>query len=132
MTPPLAPIEVPRDIAGLPKADIHVHSEFMSKVILREDFLDLFQEALTEVQSEFPEFHAVPVIAATTSEEWARTMLSALDRTRACSPRTASTSVECLIAARVATRSYLTGVGAWCTGRPRRNRRPFCRGPRCY
>lgn len=48
---------------------------FMSKVSLREDFLDLFQEALTEVQSEYPEFHAVPVIAATTSEEWARTTL---------------------------------------------------------
>ena len=157
MTLPLAPIEIPREIAGLPKADIHVHSEsgprleqviaartgakvtdwveqarklmrtlppgmarlngrdipftrsaldeldrssgnfkarvarvlveaaadgailvevlFVSNVILREDFLDLFREALTEVQGEFPEFHAVPVIAATTSQEWARTIL---------------------------------------------------------
>ena len=48
---------------------------FVSKVILREDFLDLFREALTEVQGESPEFHAVPVIAATTSHEWARTLL---------------------------------------------------------
>ena len=160
MIPPLAPIEIPRNIAGLPKADIHVHSEsgprleqviaertgakvtdwveqarklmctlppgmarleqwggrdipfarstldeldrssgnfkarvgrilveaatdgailvevlFVSTVILREDFLDLFWEALTEVQIEFPEFHAVPVIAATNSEEWALTFL---------------------------------------------------------
>ena len=48
---------------------------FGGSTILREDFLDLFGEALAEVRSRFPLFHAVPLIAAKTTEEWAATLL---------------------------------------------------------
>ena len=48
---------------------------FGGSTILREDFLDLFDEALAEVRTRFPRFHAVPLVAAKTTEEWAATLL---------------------------------------------------------
>ena len=48
---------------------------FGGSTILRDDFPDLFGEALAEVRSRFPRFHAVPLVAARTTEEWAETLL---------------------------------------------------------
>ena len=48
---------------------------FGGSSILREDFLDLFGEALAEARSRFPRLHAVPLVAAKTTEEWAATLL---------------------------------------------------------
>jgi len=48
---------------------------FGSSTILREDFLYLFSEALEEVRERFPNLHAVPLVAAKTTEEWAATLL---------------------------------------------------------
>ena len=48
---------------------------FGGSTILREDFLDLFGEALAEARSRFPRLHAVPLVAAKTTEEWAATLL---------------------------------------------------------
>ena len=48
---------------------------FGGSTILREDFLDLFAESLAEVRAEYPLFHAVPLIAASTTREWADTLL---------------------------------------------------------
>ena len=48
---------------------------FGGSTILREDFLDLFGEALAEARSRFPRLQAVPLVAAKTTEEWAATLL---------------------------------------------------------
>lgn len=48
---------------------------FGGSTILREDFLDLFGEALAEVRERFPTLHAVPLVAANTTEEWATNLL---------------------------------------------------------
>ena len=48
---------------------------FGASTILREDFLDLFGEALEEVWEQFPHLHAVPLVAAKTTEEWAASLL---------------------------------------------------------
>lgn len=48
---------------------------FGASTILREDFLDLFGEALEEVRKRFPQLHAVPLVAAKTTEEWAAHLL---------------------------------------------------------
>ena len=48
---------------------------FGASTILREDFLDLFGEALEEVRERFPHLHAVPLVAAKTTEEWAASLL---------------------------------------------------------
>ena len=48
---------------------------FGASTILREDFLDLFGAALTEVRATHPQFHAVPLVAAATTEEWEETVL---------------------------------------------------------
>ncbi len=48
---------------------------FGASTVLREDFLDLFGEAVAEVRERFPNLHAVPLVAAKTTEEWAATLL---------------------------------------------------------
>ena len=48
---------------------------FGASTILREDFLDLFGEAVAEVRERFPNLHAVPLVAAKTTEGWAATLL---------------------------------------------------------
>ncbi len=48
---------------------------FGASTILRKDFLDLFGEAVGEVRERFPNLHAVPLVAARTTEEWAATLL---------------------------------------------------------
>ena len=48
---------------------------FGGSTILREDFLDLFGEALAGVRVRFPRLRAVPLVAAKTTEEWAATLL---------------------------------------------------------
>ena len=48
---------------------------FGGSTILREDFLDLFAESLAEARSRFPRLHAVPLVAAKTTEEWAAILL---------------------------------------------------------
>ena len=48
---------------------------FGGSTILRDDFLDLFGEALAEVRSRYPRFHAVPLVVAKTTVEWAETLL---------------------------------------------------------
>lgn len=48
---------------------------FGASTILREDFLDLFGDAVEEVRERFPHLHAVPLVAAKTTEEWAATLL---------------------------------------------------------
>ena len=48
---------------------------FGASTILRADFLDLFGQALEEVRKRFPHLHAVPLVAARTTEEWAATLL---------------------------------------------------------
>lgn len=48
---------------------------FGASTILREDFLELFGEALEEVRERFPYLQAVPLVAAKTTEEWAASLL---------------------------------------------------------
>ena len=48
---------------------------FGESTILRADFLDLFGEAVKEVRERFPNLHAVPLVAAKTTAEWAATLL---------------------------------------------------------
>ena len=46
-----------------------------ASTILRQDSLELFAEALAEVRGTYPQLHAVPLIVAFTTREWAETML---------------------------------------------------------
>ena len=48
---------------------------FGGSTILRDDFLDRFAESLAEVRGRFPQFHAVPMVAAAATAEWADTLL---------------------------------------------------------
>ena len=43
--------------------------------LLRDDFLDRFAASRAEVRHNFPQFHAVPLVVATTTAEWAATLL---------------------------------------------------------
>ena len=43
--------------------------------LLRDDFLDRFAASLAAVRHNFPQFHAVPLVVATTTAEWAATLL---------------------------------------------------------
>ena len=48
---------------------------FGALTILRDDFLDRFAASLAEVRHRFPQFHAVPLVVAPTTAEWAATVL---------------------------------------------------------
>ena len=48
---------------------------FGARTILRDDFLDRFAASLASVRHRFPRFHAVPLLVAPTTAEWAATML---------------------------------------------------------
>ena len=48
---------------------------FGARTILRDDFLDRFAAAVASVGHSFPQFHAVPLLVAPTTAEWATTML---------------------------------------------------------
>ena len=48
---------------------------FGARTVLRDDFLDRFAAALASVRHRFPRFHAVPLLVAPTTAEWATTML---------------------------------------------------------
>ena len=48
---------------------------FGARTILRDDFLDRFAASLATVRHRFPQFHAVPLLVAQTTAEWAATML---------------------------------------------------------
>ena len=48
---------------------------FGARTILRDDFLDRFAAAVAAVRDRFPQFHAVPLLVAQTTAEWAATML---------------------------------------------------------
>ena len=48
---------------------------FGARTILRDDFLDRFAAALAEVRDRYPRFHAVPLVVAPVTEEWAATLL---------------------------------------------------------
>lgn len=48
---------------------------FGARTILRDDFLDRFAAAVATVRDRFPQFHAVPLLVAQTTAEWAATML---------------------------------------------------------
>ena len=48
---------------------------FGARTILREDFLDRFAASLAEVRRRFPRFHAVPLVVAPATEEWAASLL---------------------------------------------------------
>lgn len=54
---------------------ILVEVMFGARTILREDFLDRFASSLAEVCRRFPQFHAVPIVVAPATEEWATTLL---------------------------------------------------------
>ena len=48
---------------------------FGARTVLRDDFLDRFAAALASVRHRFPQFHAVPLLVASTTAEWAATLL---------------------------------------------------------
>ena len=48
---------------------------FGARTILRDDFLDRFAASLAAVRDRVPEFHAVPLLVAPTTAEWAATQL---------------------------------------------------------
>ena len=48
---------------------------FGARTILRDDFLDRFAASLAAVRDRFPRFHAVPLMVAQTTDEWAATLL---------------------------------------------------------
>ena len=48
---------------------------FGASHLLRDDFLDRFAASLAEVRQRFPQFHAVPLVVAATTAEWAATLL---------------------------------------------------------
>ena len=48
---------------------------FGASHLLRDDFLDRFAASLAEVRHRFPQFHAVPLVVAATTAEWAATLL---------------------------------------------------------
>ena len=48
---------------------------FGARTILRADFLDRFAASLATVRHRFPQFHAVPLLVAQTTADWAATML---------------------------------------------------------
>jgi adenosine deaminase len=54
---------------------ILVEVMFGARTILRDDFLDRFGAALAEVRDRYPRFHAVPLVVAPVTEEWAATLL---------------------------------------------------------
>ena len=48
---------------------------FGARTILRDDFLDRFAASLAAVRGRYPRFHAVPLVVAPVTEEWAATLL---------------------------------------------------------
>ena len=48
---------------------------FGARTILRDDFLDKFATSLAAVRDHYPRFHAVPLVVAPVTEEWAATLL---------------------------------------------------------
>ena len=48
---------------------------FGARTILRDDFLDKFAASLAAVRDRYPRFHAVPLVVAPVTEEWAATLL---------------------------------------------------------
>jgi adenosine deaminase len=48
---------------------------FGARTILRADFLDRFAASVDAVRQRFPQFHAVPLVVAPSTEEWAASML---------------------------------------------------------
>ena len=48
---------------------------FGARTILRDDFLDRFAASLAAVRDRYPRFHAVPLVVAPVTEDWAATLL---------------------------------------------------------
>ncbi|MDE0445466.1 MAG: hypothetical protein OXH96_02260 [Spirochaetaceae bacterium] len=48
---------------------------FGARTILRDDFLDKFATSLAAVRDRYPRFHAVPLVVAPVTGEWAATLL---------------------------------------------------------